>query len=120
MTQRPVSKYHHFRPLLHLKRFASHERVWVYDRLGECEPVRRSIKKIGGEKYLYAPDENRQDDEIEQWLANDIEDPAAAPLEALVAGDRLDRSARSRVAAYLGVQDMRTPKVRDVLIPLFQ
>lgn len=121
MTQsRPTSKYHHFRPVLHLRGFAVDDRVWVYDRQGECEPVQRNVRKIGGERFLYAPDDNRRDDQIEVWLAQEIDDPAAAALRKLATGTPISGKERSRTAAYLGVQDMRTPKVRDFLIPLFQ
>lgn len=117
----PTRKYHHYRPALHLRRFAAaDEKVWVYDRAGAFPPVQQNIKTTGGEKYLYAPEEDRKDDQIEVWLSDNIDGPAAAPLERLIAGKTLVAEDRSLVAVYLGLQDMRTPKVRDILVPAFR
>jgi hypothetical protein len=115
---------HHFRPILHLHHFADHAGLtFLYDKRGEQRTGQYHVKVLGAERYLYAPGEggyDPRDDRIERWLADMIDGPAAEPLERTRRNLRLDNARRSRLAAYIAAQDMRTPAARDTLVPIFQ
>lgn len=116
-------KYHHFRPVLHLRHFAGDDgTLWVYDRQNPTDPFQRTPDRIGGEKFLYAPGagDDPRDDAMERWLAEHIDGPAAEPLAKLLEGQPLTRTERSNWAAYLAVQDMRTPTAKHVLLSWYQ
>lgn len=121
----PLRKYHHFRPIHHLRHFANaNGAVWVYDVQGKMPVQPLGLSVVGGEKYLYAPEagEEPKDDSFERWLADHIDGPAAEPIRKLIeSGDlsTLAHGERSKLAAYFGVLEMRTPRVRDFLIALF-
>lgn len=115
---------HHFRPILHLRHFAdSAGLAFVYDKRAEVRTGQHHVKVLGAERYLYAPgdgEDDPRDDRIETWLADVIDGPAAEPLDRARRNLRLDNSRRAHLAAYIAAQDMRTPRARDILVPLFQ
>lgn len=85
--------------------------------------VRRQLpREIGFENHLYAPtaQSGLAADAIEDWLATEIDSPAAPAIERLLAGDPLDPRARTAIARYLIAQDVRTPRARDVILEMFQ
>jgi hypothetical protein len=62
-------------------------------------------------------------DELERWLADHIDGPAAGPISELVAHRHfgtIDNGKRSILAAYTAAQSLRTPKTRDFIINVFQ
>jgi hypothetical protein len=107
---------------MHLARFANRDsKVWTYDRLGQFSPRQQSVRKVASENDLYAPGEAHPDptsDELERWLGREIDGPAAPAIELIVRtkSPQLETAMRSRMAAYIGAQDLRTPKVRDMLL----
>jgi hypothetical protein len=115
---------HHFRPILHLRHFAdSAGLAFVYDKRTELRTGQHHVKVLGAERYLYAPGDGEgdpRDDRIETWLANMVDGPAAEPLDRARRNRRLDNSGRAHLAAYVAAQDMRTPRARDILVPLFR
>lgn len=115
---------HHFRPILHFRHFADRVGlVFVYDKRREQRTGQYHVKVLGAERHLYAPGEGEndpRDDRIETWLADMIDGPAAKPLGRARRNLRLDNDGRSRLAAFVAAQDMRTPKARDMLVALFQ
>ena len=116
------ARYHHFRPVHHLRHFVGNDgMLWVYSTRPEESPFQKRPSEIGGENFLYAPEEgpDPKTDEVERWLASQIDGPAAEPLRKLINGRPLDNSERSRISSYLAVQDMRTPTARDLLVGLF-
>lgn len=122
----PAKVKHHYIPVMHLQRFADADGlVWVHDRQGRFEPRRDTPRNVANEKFLYAPGPGSPDprsDAFEDWLAANVDGPAAAAIAQVVESGRpdLDNSARSRLASYTSAQDLRTPKLRDFLLEQFQ
>jgi hypothetical protein len=96
--------------------------LWVYARDKPEMPFRAAPNRVGGENYLYAPDDgpNPRDDVIEKWLADSVDGPAAGSIKRLLNGQSLNNAQRSAMSTYLAVQDMRTPAARETLLTLFQ
>lgn len=118
-----TSKRHHFHPRLNLQRFADSDgRVLAVETRVPHAARRQQPREIGFENYLYAPtaQSGLAPDAIEDWLATEIDSPAAAAIERLLAGDPLDLLARTAIARYLIAQDVRTPRARDVILEMFQ
>jgi hypothetical protein len=111
---------------MHLQNFTDADGlIWVYDRKKRFDPRRDTPRNVANEKFLYAPGSGAPDptsDEFENWLADHIDGPASAAIGKMLDTKRpeLDRSARSKLAAYIATQDLRTPKVRDFLLAKFQ
>ncbi len=60
------------------------------------------------------------DDSVEVWLDQRVDTPAARPIRALVGGAPLSSLVSDDVIAlaqFVAAQDMRTPIVRDLLVP---
>ena len=118
-----MKKRHHFRPVLHLRHFANQSGlIWTYDRTGAAAPFQQSPNNIGYERLLYSPKEEgaKPDDALENWFEVNVDRPAAEVLKRAIATDTLDNSDGSIVSRFIAAQDMRTPKVRDDLLDLFQ
>jgi hypothetical protein len=111
---------------MHLQRFTDADGlVWVHDRQGRFEPRRDTPRNVANERFLYAPGPGSPDpasDAFEDWLAANVDGPAAAAIAQVIESGRpdLDNSARSRLASYMSAQDLRTPKLRDFLLKQFQ
>src|SRR5437667_3230524 len=115
-------KRHHFRPRLHLRHFADATgRLWIHDRTGIVAPFRQTPENVGYENLLYTPEggPDAGTDAFENWLADAIDSRAATPLAKAAAGRPLDRAERSSLAAFIAVQDLRTPRARDLVTALF-
>jgi hypothetical protein len=115
VTDDPLHVDNHFVPRGYLKRWADNERgVWTYRLLVEHSNVRewrqRSTKAIASHQHLYARMvEGRESDELERWLATDVEDPAETALERATAGRSLRRHEWGELLRYLAAQQVRTP-----------
>ena len=123
MAEHELRRLHHFRPVLHLRHFADAEDlIWVYDRQAPTKPFRQKVSRVAAEKYLYSPlsGEHPRDDTMETWLADCVDGPAAAPLGKVIQNLPFAHGERSALSAYIGVQDLRTPAMRDILVPSFQ
>jgi len=119
------SDWHHFRPVLHLRHFAGvDKRVWVYDRGGRFPPRQDVPRNVGAEYFLYSPghaSNQATSDEFERWLATNIDGPASAPLARVARGDlALSPADRVALGMFIATQDMRTPLLRDLLVPAHQ
>lgn len=130
MSQHPTKRNHHYRPVLHLRQFSdSTGRLWVYGR-GQALPFRQRPERIGYQKFLYAPGDgpNPKDDAFEDWLMDNVDGPSAAILDHLLHdgypsgrwGVTPPSTDRSVFARFIGIQDMRTPRARDVIMDGFQ
>jgi Protein of unknown function (DUF4238) len=107
MAEQRKNKHHYF-PVHHLRHFGDRTGcLWVYDRTG-LPPRQDSPKKIGFEKFLYAPESgsNPKDDAVENWLEREIDAPSAGLLLKLLDADTLSAEEKSRFAAYITIQDM--------------
>ncbi len=96
---------HHYLPQFYLRGFADGNTVWVHDRL-ERRSFPSQPKSIANENKLYS-------DEIEQHLANDVEDPAKPAIEALRNSQALDSNQRSALAHYVVALWKRVPEGRN-------
>jgi hypothetical protein len=96
---------HHYLPQFYLRGFADGNTVWVHDRQD-----RRSYpsqpKSIANENKLYS-------DEIEQHLANAVEDPAKSAIEAVRLRQPLDGKQREALAHYVVALWKRVPEGRE-------
>jgi hypothetical protein len=129
MPSDPRRNRHHFLARHLLAHFAAPDGLLhVYDRrLGWTE--RRDLpKNLAVERFLYAPESDYgvsgdpKDDAVERWLADEIDGPAAEPIKALAGGAALtDLSDNDHhaIADFLALLDLRTPAIRDLLVPLF-
>lgn len=95
---------HHYVPQFYLRGFTQEDRLWVHDR-----ETRRSFlsqpKAIANENDLYT-------EELEQHLANELEDPAKAAIEALRSRRELTGSDREALARYVIALWKRVPQGR--------
>jgi hypothetical protein len=118
-----VKERHHFRPVLHLNHFANPEGlIWTYDRSGKAAPFQQIPKNIGYERFLYSPKVGGEigDDALEDWFEVNIDRPASSVLKRAADGHTLDHKEGSIVSRFIAAQDMRTPRVRDEIVSLFQ
>lgn len=107
-----------------LRRFAGPDgRIWQHDKERRFGPDRRRPEDVGGETHLYAPivAGQRLTDEVEQWLASQIDGPIGTPLDLIEqASEEFAAVHREAVARFLAALDMRTPHSRDWLQPAFE
>lgn len=129
MPKDPRRNKHHFLARHLLQHFASEDgRVSVHDRHREWTIWRDLPEKVAFENHLYAPGvaapgDDPNDDAVERWLEEEVDTPAAPPIRALVAGattDELSSDELHAVANFVAVLDLRTPAVRDLLMPAFR
>lgn len=130
MTHRePRRKRHHFIPRFLLQNFTDGaRRIYVHARDDEWTPRQTTVDRAGLERYLYAPgpgiesDRDPTDDTVEKWLDKEIDTPAAPVIERLTSGAPiadLSPDECHALANFVAVLDMRTPAVRDLLVPEF-
>jgi len=125
MTTR--SRNHHFLAKFLLERFRPNGSKMLYYRRstgwreGDSGP-----KRLGCETHLYSPGvidlggRAPTDDGAEQWLAKSIDTPAAGPIRRLSDGadvNSLSIAERRAIANFVGILDMRSPLVRDLVSP---
>jgi hypothetical protein len=94
----------------------------VTDTTEAVQPFQQKPDNVAYEPYLYAPGDGPtpQSSHVEEWLAQVVDGPAAAPLAKYIRTGQADNRERSILARFFAVQDMRTPRARDVIVPLFQ
>lgn len=125
MTQR--RKGNHFLAQHLLRHFADGEGLVRFRRRSEgwaeCVAAASNLAK---QNYLYSPGavdfegHDPKDDSMEVWLDRRVDTPAASPIRRLVEGasvESLTSDERHAIAFFVAVQDMRTPCVRDLLVP---
>jgi len=113
----------HYRPVLQLRHFADAEGLlWVYDRSGTAPAFRQIAPNVGFEKGLYSILEPPDIDAgaVEKWLAEHIDGPAAAALDKAAVDQSLTRAERSVLAAFVGAQDLRTPRAKERVLSLYR
>lgn len=129
MSRKNRRNRHHFLPKHHLEHFADRDGLlYVYDRENGWRYRQDIAQRLARENYLYAPEvtdetgRDPRDDSVEVWLADEIDAPAAPALDRLLAGARLEELTDAELHAladFFAVLDMRTPRVRDLLVPGF-
>ena len=99
---------HHYVPQFYLRGFTEGDRLWVHDR-----ETQRSFpsqpKAIANENYLYT-------EELEQHLANEVEDPAKGAIEAIRARVTPVGADREALARYIVALWKRVPEGRTRVI----
>lgn len=130
MRTDPPRIRHHYLARHLLQHFAASDGlVRVYDRRQRWVERRDIPERLAVEKHLYSPESamepgmDPKDDSVERWLAEEIDGPASQPLRELVGGARLgDLSDGSRhaLADFIALLDLRTPAIRDLLVPAFE
>ncbi|WP_083876834.1 DUF4238 domain-containing protein [Ideonella sp. B508-1] len=95
---------HHYLPRFYLRGFTTGNTVWVHDRR-ERRSYPSQPKSVANENKLYSED-------IEQHLANAIEDPAKSAIEALRLHQPLDEQQREALAHYVIALWKRVPEGR--------
>ena len=96
---------HHYLPQFYLRGFTEGNTVWVHDRL-ERRSFPSQPKSIANENKLYS-------DDMEQHLANEIEDPAKSAIEAKRLRQPLDAQQREALAHYVVTLWKRVPEGRE-------
>jgi hypothetical protein len=94
----------HFVPRFYLSGFATTDAIWAYDKKAErAFPTR--VKSIANETSMYS-------DEVESYLANDIEHPALPAITRIRARQPLSENQRAALAKYIIALWKRVPKAR--------
>lgn len=95
----------HYVPKFYLKGFTSGEHLWVHDRLRSTS-FRSIPKSVANENEMYGQ-------ELEQQLANSVEDPAKPAIEKIRRGELPSSQERDVLAHYIIQLWKRVPKGRD-------
>ncbi len=95
---------HHYLPQFYLRGFTVDNMIWVHDRQQDHSFVSQP-KSIANENDLYT-------EELEQHLANDIEDPAKAAIEKIRECSQLNLEDRLALASYVVALWKRVPEGR--------
>jgi len=113
-----VKKRHHIVPVHYLKGFTielSPEYIWRYERHNNT-PIELNIKNAAVEKYYYSyqnVDGIIDYDSIENYLAEDIENPAVPVINKLRNKQSIDDIEKYRLSKYMAVMIKRVPKHRE-------
>lgn len=112
----------HYIPQFYLKGFTEIEgddSLWVYQKHGET--FKASIRKIGQENRLYSK-------EVEQYLANKVEEPANRVIKKIRNFQMLSSEERNIFSQYMTVMWKRVPQHRkwvkdkapEIMNPIFE
>ena len=94
----------HYLPQFYLRGFTAGNTIWVHDRLEE-RSFQSQRKAIANENKLYPTD-------LEQYLANSIEEPAKAAIESIRKRQPLEQAQREALAQYIVTLWKRVPEGR--------
>ena len=102
-----VNMGHHYLPQFYLKGFsrASGNRIWVYDKQDARKFVTQ-VKSVANESGFYSQ-------EVEQFLANAIEEPANEVLEKIRQRGLLNDDDKELLAKYMAAMMMRVPRGKE-------
>jgi hypothetical protein len=101
---------HHYVPRFYLRGFESEGAIWTFDKKsGNVFPSQ--AKSIANETGMYS-------DELESYLAREIEGPAIPALSKIRAREYLSDSDRVALARYIVTLWKRVPKARQRAIEL--
>lgn len=104
-------KRHHYVPQFYLKNFADEsERVWVYDRATkEYRHQKTDQVAVIGHYYRIEKKDGTLSAEIERYLADEVEGPAATAMSKLERGEGITERERSDIAVFVALQMTRVP-----------
>ena len=117
MSDNTFRRKNHYVPELLLKNFSLNRkdaRLWEYRLLVEDNNVPewtlRPISSLAKTSDLYTiAESNDESDQIERWLDEEFESPAAEAVAAAVAGQRLEKHQWRKLARLYAAQFVRTP-----------
>jgi hypothetical protein len=117
MADDQLRRQNHYVSRGYLRRWATDGHVWVYRLLvpGSTSPLwkRRSVRSVAHHAHLYTRTVGGiESDEIERWLAEEIEDPAREPLDKATSDQRLSPNDWNCILRFLAAQYVRTPMTR--------
>lgn len=96
---------HHYVPQFYLRGFETDGTIWAYDKL-HSRSFPTQVKSIANETGMYS-------DDLEAYLANEIEDPAKPAIQKIRSHRPLSPEDRLTLAKYIVILWKRTPKGRD-------
>lgn len=97
----------HYVPQYYLKGFSTEgDKLWVYDKLDGLK-FRTQTGNIANENRFYSP-------EVEQYLANIIEEPANSVLKKIRAKIRITEGDKKLLAEYMAVMLKRVPQGKQL------
>jgi hypothetical protein len=111
----PFNRQNHYTPQGYLRGWSSDgSHVWAYrllvPRPDYPEWEWRALKSVASHQDLYTSVRaGRDSDEFEQWLNEEIENPASAALDKVRADQPLTQDDWRRLAYYVAALDIRTP-----------
>lgn len=110
-----LSRDNHYVTRAYLRQWASGgNTVWTYRTLVSSASVSewkpQSVKGIGCHKYLYAHSSHGQEtDDVERWLAKDVDAPGADVLKKIASEERLTSEDWDALLRFFAVSWVRTP-----------
>jgi hypothetical protein len=96
---------HHYVPQYYLRGFTQDDRLWVYDKTAST-PFRSTPKSVANENKLHS-------DEVEAFLASQIEDPTKAAISKIRAKEPISQQERHTLARYILILWKRNPQRRQ-------
>lgn len=111
-----VKKDNHFLPEMYLKNWCNEQgKVFHYRKVVQHEnvPLWKDYypSAIGYHKYLYVNTQNGSPDDIlENWFDSKYEFPASKSIEKVLRNEKLTRNDYKKLANFVALQDLRTPK----------
>jgi hypothetical protein len=112
--------------VFHLRYFAdANGAVWVHDRADQISPNPKPLlpEAIANEDELYtvrASEESDKSDQIERWLSDSVDTPAARALASVTKGRPPAADEKIVFARYIASRDVRTPRFRDFVLSFVQ
>ncbi|MFO8164009.1 MAG: DUF4238 domain-containing protein [Desulfatiglandales bacterium] len=99
----------HYVPQYYLKGFSQNngKSIWVYDKV-EKRKFTTQIKNVGNITNFYS-------EEVEQYLANTIENPANEVLKKIRERQKINENEKVTLAEYMAVMFKRVPKGKERL-----
>lgn len=99
----------HYVPQYYLKGFSQNngKNIWAYDKF-EGTKFSTQVKSIGNKTKFYS-------DEVEQYLANTIENPANEVLKKIRNHEEITNDEKETIAEYMAVMYKRVPKGKERL-----
>ncbi len=96
---------YHYIPRFYLRGFATEDAIWVYDKRAGRR-FATQVKSVANETSMYS-------DDLETYLANQIEDPANSAIAKVRTRQELTREERIALATYIIVLWKRVPIARS-------
>jgi hypothetical protein len=104
----------HYLPQYYLKGFSLNEgkRIWVYDKQ-ENRRYPTQVKSTANETGFYSTEAGST--EVEQYLANSIENPANPVLEKIRNRERVTKADKKVLSVYMTTMIKRVPQSKEIL-----